>query len=142
SSFDIPSSFIEAVDAGHAGSDQRILAGSQSRQSFSKKAQSKDAVQNQRLSFAVVKDPHDPVTVARFSQKSNPSKATSQSSQATERKPLHGSSEDSLECSSDVTLAQSSSTVTEKGWTNDIRSQKIRQTFDIPRARKVLCFSE
>lgn len=142
SSFDIPSSFMEAVDAGHTGSEHQFPVDSRPRQLSSKKAHSKGASQNQRLSFAVVKDPRDPVTVARFSQKSTPSKTASQLSQAAGRETSHGNTEDSLIFPSDMTLARSSSTVTEQRWKSNSKSQKIRQTFDIPTGRKVLCFSE
>ncbi|EED13839.1 DNA polymerase zeta catalytic subunit, putative [Talaromyces stipitatus ATCC 10500] len=96
------------------------------------------AGQNQRLSFPVVKDPNDPMTVSRFSQRSGLSKEHSQLSQVSVDFDIRESngvekpfSEPTLESSSNSTVAHTHMPSNMTG---------VYQAFDIPANRKILFY--
>ncbi|KAL1981232.1 hypothetical protein VTN96DRAFT_2945 [Rasamsonia emersonii] len=99
--------------------------------------------QNQRLSFPVVKDPNDPLTLLRFSQsqKSISSKPTSQLSQETEKVSAQGHREDSQARSSSQLHSTNSDQTLQDFNTDDLlTASKIHDAFHIPRNRKILCY--
>lgn len=108
SSFDVAAILQEANEDGERiGPDDADPLHQQNRSASSR--QTVRASQDQRLSFPVVKDPNDPMTIIRFSQRSGLSKENSQLSQASvdfeslERKELgKSSSEPTLESSGDT----------------------------------------
>lgn len=95
------------------------------------------ATQKQRLSFPVVKDPNDPMTVLRFSQRSGLSKETSQLSQASA--DLDSRESDELEKSfSEPTLESSGNAETYSHMAGQMTG--VYESFDIPANRKLLFY--
>ncbi|KAL1968027.1 hypothetical protein VTN77DRAFT_2156 [Rasamsonia byssochlamydoides] len=97
--------------------------------------------QNQRLSFPVVKDPNDPLTLLRFSQKSISSKPVSQFSQETEKVSTQEHRQDSqARSSSQLDSSTSDSTLQDCNTTVLLMAPNIHDAFHIPRDRKILCY--
>lgn len=95
------------------------------------------ASQNQRLSFPVVKDPNDPVTVLRFSQRSGLSKENSQLSQVSA--DLDSRESNGLaKPSSEPTLESGGNTETLPHMAG--RMNGIYDAFNIPANRKLLSY--
>ncbi|KAL3703967.1 DNA polymerase zeta [Talaromyces marneffei ATCC 18224] len=95
------------------------------------------ASQNQRLSFPVVKDPNDPMTILRFSQRNGLSKENSRLSQASA--DLDSRESNGLEkSSSELALESSGNTVIKLHMGG--RMTGVYEAFDIPANHKALFY--
>ena len=98
-----------------------------------------DSGQNNRLSFPVVKDPNNPMTILRFSQDGGPSKSTQEIADLTE--PNIDASKDGGEDKSSLPLLMSSteSKSTESSYFLAEMAPMIYETFNIPQNTRVCC---
>lgn len=146
SPFDTPAALGDtAVHTNHQSSADGMVKPppqpkpSSSQRTFPGRASSR----NQRLSFPVVKDPNDPLTLLRFSQsqKSISSKPISQLSQETEKVSAQGHREDSqARLSSQLDSNNSDQTLQDFNTDVLMMASKIHDAFHIPRNRKILCY--
>ncbi|KAE8410893.1 hypothetical protein BDV36DRAFT_306610 [Aspergillus pseudocaelatus] len=99
----------------------------------------KGSGQNNRLSFPVVKDPNDPMTMLRFSQDGGPSKATQDIADLAE--PNIDASKDAGEDKSSLPLLMSSteSKSTESNYSLSEMALMIYEAFNIPQNTRICC---
>ncbi|QKX63913.1 uncharacterized protein TRUGW13939_11085 [Talaromyces rugulosus] len=141
SSFDIAAALEEdGMINGRIGPDDTPPVSSQGELVSSQKtAQDKTASRNQRLPFPVVKNPNDPYTLFSFSQRSGPSKETSQLSQVTENQE----SSDNHTLHEKLSLEQqsrSSDAIASQNSQLESLAANIYDAFEIPKDRRVLCY--
>lgn len=132
-----------AVENRSAGDEQELLQrGSQKYQVLSSSQEGRHRGSGNRiLSFPVVKNPQDPNTIMKLSQKTNPSNQSSQEykkrvSFVTPSEPHSGSSEKEKRRSLFSTVSPTTSSQVLSC------SLRIHQTFEIPKQTKVFCFSQ
>jgi DNA polymerase zeta len=141
SSFDIAAALEEDdKNNGRMGPDDIPPVSSQGELISSQKtARGKTASRNQRLSFPVVKNPNDPYTLFSFSQRSGPSKETSQLSQVTQNQE----SNDNHALQEKLSFEQqsrSSDAITSQNTQLESLAANIYDAFEIPKDRRVLCY--
>ncbi|KAH8703727.1 putative DNA polymerase zeta catalytic subunit [Talaromyces proteolyticus] len=140
SSFDMTTALgDDAQDADRIGPDDTSQTNSQDELSYSQRiGQGNSGIQSQRLSFPVVKHPNDPNTLLRFSQRSGLSKENSELSQVMED---HDSSQkNSMDKLFSEHKSTSSATVPCRNSQVDMFMSNVRDAFDIPEDRLLLCY--
>jgi len=132
-----------APTAGRDGADVDSLSPQVKSQSSEKRYLARGHGQNQRLSFPVVKDPNDPLTILRFSQQSY-SKLNSESSLDEAQFPISASESNpqNIRRENSAQLHASSNPSTRVASNSYVLAvaSKIYDAFDIPRNRKILCY--
>jgi DNA polymerase zeta len=143
-SFDISAAFEDDTvrTNEHSSANGNVQTFSQQKPSSSQRTlPNRASSQNQRLSFPVVKDPNDPMTVLRFSQKSVSSKPATQLSQATEELSAQEyPKEPEARLSSQLESTASDSTLPDCDANVLQIASNIYDAFQISGDRKILCY--
>jgi DNA polymerase zeta len=142
SSFDIAAALEDVpTDVEHKSLEMKLPLLSQDQQSFPRKSvQNKNSSQTQRISFPVVKDPNDPMTVLRFSQKSVFSKDGSLVSEMVDQPSSTSENDIHKELSPEISSIIGDHTLTDEDFNVGLLASNIHDAFDIPVDRKVLCY--